>query len=101
MGHGGQHRHGFGALLSAAVGHVDRLVDAQHGLGMVERLEFRPRPSSLLKDMDAAFLCVECKRMCQGGLSFNGKLGQASVEVTVIVAVTIKKAIANRMRWLT
>ena len=38
--------------------------------------------------------------MCQSGQGFNGKIDQASVEVTVIVAVMISRAIAKRMRLL-
>jgi hypothetical protein len=46
MMHAGEHGHGLGALLAAARGHLHRLIDAEHGLGMLKGFKF---PSEIVK----------------------------------------------------
>jgi len=40
MVHSGEHGHGLGALLATACGHLHRLVDTEHGLGMGKGFKF-------------------------------------------------------------
>ena len=82
-------------------GHLHRLIDAEHGLGMLKGFKF---PSEFVEFGErhgrAAFLFGTMQAYVPERQGFNGKISQASVEVTVIVAVMISRAIAKRIRLL-